>query len=421
MAFGLDRLFSREEPKPASRPGGSLLGDLRPLPKREKSKSTKEERKQEPSPPPKNEAESVPREQPTASSGTSVVFLGDCLEVMRGMESETVDLIPVDPLPFHRKHRKKHGEGSRYSEFHDDARRLDPHEEEWYRRQECENRRLFASLRLVEELGNRELLAYFIFLAQRLEEMKRLLKPTGLLFLHCETQHAHFFRVILDSLFGGPRFRNQVSLKIGKKVRPSPPGSFPVRLSSLLVYGKSNEARIHAPAIGDLWEEPITAEDRKLKWPGLVPASLAWKVVYSGSPEGGTVLDPFCGSGAFLRSAGELGREWIGIEVEPTARAVITSRIPEASFSTVFPTRETEDPAPVKLAAYKPYFFWKGEGKCARCGTHFADPRHLTVDHIVPRSRGGSDHHWNGQLLCAPCNSSKGSRLENPKEYDRHG
>jgi 5-methylcytosine-specific restriction endonuclease McrA len=43
---------------------------------------------------------------------------------------------------------------------------------------------------------------------------------------------------------------------------------------------------------------------------------------------------------------------------------------------------------------------------CAKCGT----TDNLTVDHIVPLARGGSDELSNLQLLCKPCNSSKRDR-----------
>ena len=52
-------------------------------------------------------------------------------------------------------------------------------------------------------------------------------------------------------------------------------------------------------------------------------------------------------------------------------------------------------------------------GNCNGCGTHFL-PQHLTVDHIVARSKGGTSHLDNLQLLCAHCNSLKGNR---PMEY----
>ena len=52
-------------------------------------------------------------------------------------------------------------------------------------------------------------------------------------------------------------------------------------------------------------------------------------------------------------------------------------------------------------------------GYCNGCEEHFA-PRNMTVDHIIPRAKGGTDHISNLQLLCGACNSLKGDR---PQEY----
>ena len=49
------------------------------------------------------------------------------------------------------------------------------------------------------------------------------------------------------------------------------------------------------------------------------------------------------------------------------------------------------------------------EGVCAGCDTHFPF-RVMDVDHILPRSRGGTDHPYNLQLLCSGCNRSKGGK-----------
>lgn len=49
------------------------------------------------------------------------------------------------------------------------------------------------------------------------------------------------------------------------------------------------------------------------------------------------------------------------------------------------------------------------EGHCAGCASHF-EARHLEVDHIISRAKGGTDHIVNLQLLCGSCNRIKGDR-----------
>ncbi len=55
-----------------------------------------------------------------------------------------------------------------------------------------------------------------------------------------------------------------------------------------------------------------------------------------------------------------------------------------------------------------PALYGRQEGQCAGCKHHFPF-RNLTVDHITPRSKGGTDHLDNLQMLCGACNSSKGT------------
>ena len=78
------------------------------------------------------------------------------------------------------------------------------------------------------------------------------------------------------------------------------------------------------------------------------------------------------------------------------------------------PMRTDREPAP-PLSESKVVLYGTQGGNCNGCGTHFL-PQHLTVDHIIARSKGGTGHLDNLQLLCGHCNSLKGNR---PMEYLR--
>lgn len=62
-----------------------------------------------------------------------------------------------------------------------------------------------------------------------------------------------------------------------------------------------------------------------------------------------------------------------------------------------------------KLPPYRSHklvLYGEQRGCCAGCGKHFEDI-HLEVDHVVPKSKGGTDHKSNLQLLCGYCNKRK--------------
>ena len=58
---------------------------------------------------------------------------------------------------------------------------------------------------------------------------------------------------------------------------------------------------------------------------------------------------------------------------------------------------------------HKNTLYGEQAGNCAGCATHF-EIRHLEVDHIIAKGRGGTDHIENLQLLCGSCNRIKGDR-----------
>ena len=64
-----------------------------------------------------------------------------------------------------------------------------------------------------------------------------------------------------------------------------------------------------------------------------------------------------------------------------------------------------------RYRSYKHTLFGLQEGKCNGCEVLFPF-RNMTIDHILPRSRGGTDDPDNLQLLCAACNSTKSNRTQ---------
>ena len=129
-------------------------------------------------------------------------------------------------------------------------------------------------------------------------------------------------------------------------------------------------------------------------------------------------LDPFCGCATALVAAEKLGRHWVGIDLSPKAKDLIRSRIRnELGLFGVNTVYRDDVPARTdmgKLPAYQTHknnLYGKQEGHCAGCGVLF-EIRNFTVDHIVAKSKGGTDHLDNLQLLCGACNSMKGVKTQ---------
>ena len=52
--------------------------------------------------------------------------------------------------------------------------------------------------------------SYLSMMAQRLNEIKRLLKPAGSLYLHCDPTVSHYLKLLMDAVFGRNNFRNEI-------------------------------------------------------------------------------------------------------------------------------------------------------------------------------------------------------------------
>ena len=140
------------------------------------------------------------------------------------------------------------------------------------------------------------------------------------------------------------------------------------------------------------------------------------RIIEISSNEGDLVFDPFCGCATTLVAADRLNREWAGIDLSPLAVKLVDQRIRDDRGALWGGAIVRDDP-PLrtdfgKLPNYRTHrhrLYGEQEGVCRGCQTHFPF-KVMEVDHILPRSKGGSDHYENLQLLCTHCNKSKGSK-----------
>ena len=130
------------------------------------------------------------------SPGT--VFHMDNLEALRGMNSNTVDLIATDP-PFNTG-RNREGKGGQYP---DQWRWGDNVHYEWMDQIRDDNEPLVEVIESAMHAHSFNLGAFLCFMGVRLLEMKRVLKETGSIYLHCDPTASHYLKASMDAVFGG--------------------------------------------------------------------------------------------------------------------------------------------------------------------------------------------------------------------------
>ena len=463
---------------------------------------------------------------PNFASGT--IWTGDNLHIMRGINDDCVDLIYLDP-PFNSQRNFEAPIGSQAAgAAFRDAWTLDDVDV-------CEHGELaerspaaYSVIEAARQAHGKSMQAYLIMMAVRLMEMRRILKPDGSIWLHCDDAASHWLRALMDGLFGRAAFRNAVIWKrIGNH---NDSGRFGRTADHLLFYGgdiRREATRVPLSAdnvrskyrgqddrgrfrkgdltgpgtrdgeageawrnwnptdIGRHWSVPKTgayaawvdanlipgylAEDGVLArldmldgaglivfteqgtpelkrylhanpgqvppdvwtdippvnsqsnertgYPTQKPLALLDRILKASSDPGDMVLDPFCGCATTLVAADRLSRHWAGIDLSPLAIRLVTDRIGRDRRGGLFGGPTALDSAPVRTdlgdlpnyRTHKHRLYGQQEGVCTGCSTHFPF-RVMEVDHILPRSRGGTDHPDNLQLLCSGCNRSKGGR-----------
>ena len=142
-----------------------------------------------------------------ANWANQTIWTGDNLPILRGMNSGSVDLIYLDP-PFNSKanYAAPIGSEAAGAEFKDtwtlsdvDAAWLDLLEA----KHPALNRVIHAALNTSDK-------SYLIYMAVRLLEMRRVLKETGSIYLHCDPTMSHYLKLVMDAIFGRKAFRNEI-------------------------------------------------------------------------------------------------------------------------------------------------------------------------------------------------------------------
>ncbi len=279
----------------------------------------------------------------------NTLYHGDCLEILKGLPSESVDLIYLDPPFFSNRN---------YEVIWGDAGEKRSFEDRW----------------------SGGMSHYIGWLRERVEEMHRILKKTGSIYLHCDWHADSYIRVqILDPIFGDNNFRNEivwcynvggksknqfarkhdtiwfysksktkwifneknirVEMKAGKtsfggKIETDEDGR-----KYRLVYGTKNSKGdtkyykyyLDEGKIPEDWWIDINSLQsgvtERIGYPTQKPEALLERIIKASSNEGDIVLDPFVGGGTTVAVAAKLKRQFIGIDQSIIATKVTQGRL----------------------------------------------------------------------------------------------
>jgi site-specific DNA-methyltransferase (adenine-specific) len=215
-------------------------------------------------------------------------------------------------------------------------------------------------------LPGSDMLAYLSMMAPRLVELRRVLKETGSLYLHCDPTASHYLKVLLDAVFGAGFFVNEIVWHYRKW--PSGKYAFQRNHDTILFYSRAKGAdrtfnqlfmerapstlkrfgkakitsghdaegrRVPSVTTGeesegvrmdDVWEIGRVPPIKQL-FPTEKPVPLLTRIIEASSNPGDVVLDPFCGCGTAVIAAQELGRHWRGIDITHLAINLIKHRL----------------------------------------------------------------------------------------------
>jgi len=270
---------------------------------------------------------------------TNHLICGDNLETLPTITSDSIDLIYIDPPFFSNRN---------YEIIWGDE----------------------AEVRSFEDRWEGGINVYIDWMKQRVMELHRVLKPTGSMYLHCDWHAGHYLKVMIDEVFGYNNFQNEIVWYYrGGGVSKE---RFGRRHDTIFFYTKGNKWSFNPDEIrtpyseeslerlkykarafrgdkvydtyepnpkgkhpDDVWEmQPImpSAKER-LGYPTQKPEALLDRILKASSNKGDLVLDAFCGCGTAMAVAHKLGRRWIGIDISPSAIALVKKRLSSLGVS----------------------------------------------------------------------------------------
>ncbi|MCY4524883.1 MAG: DNA methyltransferase, partial [Halobacteriovoraceae bacterium] len=179
------------------------------------------------------------------------VFCRDNLDILQNIDSNTIDLIYLDP-PFNKNKvfTAPIGSSAEGASFKDIFRQEDI-KDEWLQTIKEDNIELYNFLNGVKNISsNKHHLynyCYLAYMAIRLMEMQRILKDTGSIYFHCDPTMSHYIKLLMDIIFGEKNFRNEIiwCYKGASEAKKS----FPKKHDIIFYYSKSEQANFNFDSI----------------------------------------------------------------------------------------------------------------------------------------------------------------------------
>jgi len=303
------------------------------------------------------------------------LYFGDNLEILRKkIPDETFDLIYLDP-PFNsnRSYNVLFKEG-----LQDSPAQVKAFEDSWHWNEESKdtfdylirhtNADIANLMQALEKIiGHNDMMAYLSMMTIRLIELRRVLKTSGSLYLHCDSTASHYLKIALDVIFGKKNFKNEIVWTYRRW--PSKSKAFQRMHDIIFFYVKKGSEKyvfntIYQPLaditvkihkgrtqratfidgkrlsrdqedesigtpIPDYWYIPTIAGNAKerLGYPTQKPEALLERIITTSSNKSDWILDPFCGCGTTVSVAEKLKRNWVGIDITSLAINLIKRRL----------------------------------------------------------------------------------------------
>ncbi|MDE2845226.1 MAG: site-specific DNA-methyltransferase [Gemmatimonadota bacterium] len=314
---------------------------------------------------------------PDPNWANETMWTGDNLPILRGMNSQSVDLIYLDP-PFNSKanYAAPIGSMAAGAEFKD-TWTLQDVDVAWLDLIQLKHPRLN---RVIDAAMTDSDKSYLVYMAPRLLEMHRVLKPTGSIYLHCDPTMSHYLKLLMDAIWGRRNFRNEIIWCYSTSGRTK--RFFAKKHDTILLFTKSDKSywgdyripvspeylashyrqkdengkqcriredagkvRVYYPDEGmicnDWWEIPYVNSMSKERtgYPTQKPLALLDRIIKASSNEGDMVLDPFCGCATACVAAHNLNRKWVGIDISPKAYELVKRRIQDGGGAVLQPRK----------------------------------------------------------------------------------